>query len=203
VTATSKDGQTATASIDYTILKLTSQVISFASVPPASPLVGHIYTVSATGGASGNPVTFTIDSASTAGACSISGASVLFTGGGRCVLDANQAGNGSYLAAPEVQQSLNVILTSQGLATLTLYYIETSANYQALNARQQAAVIATVEHTVLVFFRRIVPGLTAAQKALLINDAKPFLRDVVSYGWLTSRQATTLLTDASELLATT
>ena len=72
--------------------------------------------MAATGGASGNPVTFTIDGASTAGACSIAGAVVSFTGVGTCIIDANQAGNASYAAAPQVQQPVTV---SKGAQTIT------------------------------------------------------------------------------------
>ena len=85
-----------------------TQAITFTSTPPPSPVVGGSYTVTATGGASGNPVTFTIDGSGTPGACSISGAVVSFTGIGTCVIDANQAGNASYAAAPQVQQSFAI-----------------------------------------------------------------------------------------------
>ncbi len=61
----------------------------------------------ATGGASGNPVTFSIDPS--AGAAPSSGATVTFTGAGTCVIDANQAGNTNYIAAPQVQQSITVV----------------------------------------------------------------------------------------------
>ena len=63
--------------------------------------------MTATGGASGNPVIFSID-ASAMGSCSISGAPVTFAAVGTCVIDANQAGNASYEAATQVQQSFGV-----------------------------------------------------------------------------------------------
>ena len=69
--------------------------------------MGGTYTVTASGGASGNPVTFSIDS-SAHGSCSISGATVTFVAVGTCVIDANQAGNASYEAATQVQQSFAV-----------------------------------------------------------------------------------------------
>ena len=87
---------------------LTSQAITFTSPAPTGATAGDAtYTVTATGGASGNPVTFTIDPSSN-GACSISGAVVSFLANGTCVIDANQAGNASYAAAPQVQQSFGV-----------------------------------------------------------------------------------------------
>ena len=86
-----------------------SQAIRFTSTPPASPVYGGSYTVTATGGASGNSVVFSIDRSSAAGACSISGAKVLFTSAGSCVIDANQAGTASYAPAPQVQQTLTIV----------------------------------------------------------------------------------------------
>jgi hypothetical protein len=59
------------------------------------------------GGGSGNPVIFTIDS-TTASVCSIKGATVTFNQPGTCVIDANQAGNARYQAAPQVQQMITV-----------------------------------------------------------------------------------------------
>jgi len=85
----------------------TTQAIAFTSAPPAKPVTGGTYRVAATGGASGNPVTFTIDAASTSG-CSISGKVVTFNAAGSCVIDANQAGNADYAAAPQAQQTVAV-----------------------------------------------------------------------------------------------
>ena len=62
------------------------------------------------GGASGNPVTFSIDPSAN-GSCSMSGATVTFVAVGTCVIDANQAGNASYEAATQVQQSFAVVGT--------------------------------------------------------------------------------------------
>ena len=85
-----------------------SQTISFTSTAPAPAIVGGpTYTVTATA-TSGLPVTFTIDASATS-VCSISGSTVSFIGAGTCVIDANQAGNANYNAAPQVQQSFAVI----------------------------------------------------------------------------------------------
>src|SRR5579875_3022221 len=93
-----------------------TQTITFTSSPPSNAAVGGpTYTVSATGGASGNPVVFTIDASATS-VCSISGSTVSFIGAGTCVIDANQAGNANYLAAPQVQQSFAV---GQGSQTIS------------------------------------------------------------------------------------
>ncbi|MGO9029033.1 MAG: beta strand repeat-containing protein, partial [Acidimicrobiales bacterium] len=93
---------------------LTAQTVTFTSTAPTNATVGGAtYTLAATGGASGNPVTFTVDASSTAGACSVTSAVVSFTGAGSCVIDANQAGNVIYAAAPEVEQSITVGKGSQ------------------------------------------------------------------------------------------
>jgi len=96
---------------------LGSQTITITSTAPAATVGGPTYTVTATGGASGNPVTFTIDGASTAGACSIAGAVVSFTGAGTCIVDANQAGNANYAAADQKQQTVTVAKGSQTITT--------------------------------------------------------------------------------------
>jgi hypothetical protein len=102
---------------------LIAQTITFTSSAPTSATVGGAtYTVAATGGASGNPVLFNIATASSA-VCSMSGAVVSFTGPGTCTIDANQAGNSTYNAAPQAQQSFTVSSTSTGFAysqTLTV-----------------------------------------------------------------------------------
>ena len=74
-----------------------------------------MYTVAATA-SSGLAVTFSVAPAS-AGVCSISGTTVSMTGGGTCVVNADQAGNASYAAAAQVQQSFSV---GKGAQTITI-----------------------------------------------------------------------------------
>jgi streptogramin lyase len=98
-----------------------AQTITFTSTPPASPAFGSSYTVSATGGGSGNPVTFVID-AEGLGPCVISGSTVTFIGAGSCVIGAGQAGNADYQAAT-AQQVITVpqeapVLTWDGPANI-------------------------------------------------------------------------------------
>ncbi len=92
-----------------------SQTISFTSTGPAKPVIGGKYMVGATA-SSGLPVSFSIDGSSTAGACSVSGGTVLFTGAGSCVIDANQVGNEAYLPAPQKQQTVEVVKDSQTIS---------------------------------------------------------------------------------------
>lgn len=98
------------------------QTIKFAS-SVSSPTVGGTYVPTATGGASGQPVIFSIDPSSVG--CSISGGTVTFTTTGVCVIDANQAGSTDYYAAKTAQQRLvvstppNCANTSIGATPLT------------------------------------------------------------------------------------
>jgi len=88
----------------------TAQAITFTG--PSSGSVGTSATLSATGGASGNPVVFSIDSTSGTGVCNVSGTNgttLNYTAAGSCVIDANQAGNTSYAAATQVQWSITVV----------------------------------------------------------------------------------------------
>ena len=92
------------------------QTIMFTSTAPANARVGGAtYAPTATGGASGQPVTFTIDGTAT-GVCSISGGVVSFSAVGTCIVDANQAGDGDYNAAPQKQQSFAVAKGDQTIA---------------------------------------------------------------------------------------
>ena len=89
--------------------------------PPTSGTVGTSTTLSATGGASGNPVVFSVDSSSGSGVCNVTGTNgttLHYTAAGTCVVDANQAGNSTYSAAPQVQAKITV--SSQAQAQLSV-----------------------------------------------------------------------------------
>jgi outer membrane protein OmpA-like peptidoglycan-associated protein len=104
-------------------------VITFTNTPPAPALVGSTYTVSATGGASGNPVTYRVDGSSTSG-CTVNASSGLVTLSapmGTCVIDANQAGNALYLAAGQAQQT---VTTTPGPPIATIAAPSTGATYR-------------------------------------------------------------------------
>jgi Tol biopolymer transport system component len=82
------------------------QTISFTA--PSTGLVGGSAALSATGGASGNAVTFALDPSSGSGVCSVSGDTVSYLAAGSCVIDASQAGDTDYSAAPPVSQTITV-----------------------------------------------------------------------------------------------
>jgi Spherulation-specific family 4 len=86
-----------------------AQTITFPS--PGPGVVGQSPTLAATGGASGNPVVFSVDASSGGGVCSVSGtngSTVNYLAAGTCVIDANQAAGNGYAAAPQVQQTITV-----------------------------------------------------------------------------------------------
>jgi hypothetical protein len=86
-----------------------AQTITFPS--PGPGVVGQSATLAATGGASGNPVVFSVDASSGGGVCSVSGtngSTVNYLAAGTCVIDANQAAGNGYAAAPQVQQTITV-----------------------------------------------------------------------------------------------
>ena len=86
-----------------------SQSISFATQAPGT--VGGSAILSATGGASGNPVVFSVDASSGAGVCNVSGTygtTVNYAAVGSCVIDANQAGGANYSAAAQAQMTITV-----------------------------------------------------------------------------------------------
>jgi hypothetical protein len=70
---------------------------------PATAASGDAFTVAATGGASGNPVTFTVGAGS---ACTLAGATYTMSSNtGHCYVVANQAGNSNYAAAAQVTET--------------------------------------------------------------------------------------------------
>ena len=93
-----------------------NQVIAFTSTAPSNAVVGDSYQPQATGGASGNAVTF-----GAIGACSWNGGTglVTMTSVGTCTVMADQAGNANYDAAPQVMQSFGAAKANQTIAVNT------------------------------------------------------------------------------------
>ena len=94
--------------LDYkaVIAPLLAQAITFTSTPPSPALLGGTYAVTATGGGSGNAVTF---SSLTPAVCSVTGATVNLDAVGLCTIAADQASGPGYLAAPQATQSFGVV----------------------------------------------------------------------------------------------
>ncbi len=97
------DTDASSSAVDSDSVIFAPQAISFTS--PTLGIAGQSAALVATGGASGNPVVFSVDPSSGAGVCSVSGidgTTLSYMQAGTCVIDADQAGNASYAAAPTV-----------------------------------------------------------------------------------------------------
>ena len=99
---------------DVTLTAIAAQAITFGA--PA----GHVYgdapfTVSATGGGSGNPVTFSSQSTGVCTTGGANGADVTIVAPGTCTIAANQAAGSGYSAAPQVTQSFTVAKAPQNI----------------------------------------------------------------------------------------
>ncbi|WP_425425528.1 beta strand repeat-containing protein, partial [Uliginosibacterium gangwonense] len=113
VTATNSVGTGAASAASNSVTPKSPQTITFAN--PGSQNFGTTPTLSATSD-SGLTVTFT---SSTTGVCTItSGGTLTFLTTGTCTIDADQAGNGTYLAATTVPQSFTVVAVVPGAPTI-------------------------------------------------------------------------------------
>jgi len=92
------------------------QTITFTSSPPSPAVVGYAYDVGATGGLSGNLVTF---SSLSSGVCTVSGNIVNLTGDGDCIVAADQAAGAGYLAAMRKTQTFHVVQPIQQVVAFT------------------------------------------------------------------------------------
>ncbi len=110
VTAKNKIGTGAASAASNSVTPVANQTISFGAAP--SLTFGGTATVSATA-TSGLLVSF---SSTTPSVCTVSGSTVTALTGGNCIIAANQAGNGSYKAAPQVTQSITVAKVSQSIS---------------------------------------------------------------------------------------
>jgi hypothetical protein len=91
-----------------------TQAIKFTPTTPITYGVGSV-TLSATGGASGNPVTFALVS----GPATLSGSTLGITGAGSIVVTASQAGNTNYAAATPVTATIVVNAAPAAVALTT------------------------------------------------------------------------------------
>ncbi|MDR3483170.1 MAG: Ig-like domain repeat protein [Burkholderiaceae bacterium] len=96
--------------VTRSITLIATQTIGFAALPD-QPFGVTPPTLTATA-SSGLPVSF---SSLTTNTCTVSGTTVTLLAGGSCSIAANQAGNGSYSAAPQVIQSFAVVLAGQSM----------------------------------------------------------------------------------------
>ena len=103
VTATNVSGTGAPSAASNSVTPRAAQTITFNN--PGTQNFGTTPTLTATA-SSGLAVSFT---SSTTAVCTITSGGVLTTvSSGTCTINANQAGNGTYLAAPQVSQSFTI-----------------------------------------------------------------------------------------------
>jgi hypothetical protein len=107
-----------------------SQTITFPAIP--DQLATDTVTLSATGGASGNPVTFAV----TSGPATIDAGVLSFSNSGEVTVTASQAGNANYEVAPDVSRTFTV---SKATATLIL-----SRLHQVADGTAREVVVTTV-----------------------------------------------------------
>ncbi|MBE1162466.1 fibronectin type III domain-containing protein [Dyella acidiphila] len=113
VTATNSAGTGAPSAASSSTTPQNAQTITFSN--PGSQNFGTTPTLTATA-TSSLTVTFT---SSTTAVCTItSGGTLTFITDGTCTINANQAGNGTYLPAPQVSQSFNVNAIVPGAPTI-------------------------------------------------------------------------------------
>lgn len=106
VTAVNGNGIGDVSAPSNSVTPSTAQTIANLAATPSTGTVGGSSTLTATGGASGNPVTF---ATSTPSVCTVSGSSVRYTSAGTCTVTANQAGGGTY--GPATTASLSIVTT--------------------------------------------------------------------------------------------
>jgi hypothetical protein len=119
VTLTPTDSTAFGAATATVMLTVNQAAQSITFTPPASPVTYPLsspITLVATGGASGNPVTFSVLSGP-ATVSGVNGSILTITGAGTVVIAANQAGNTNYTAAPQATQS--IVVNPPVIAVLT------------------------------------------------------------------------------------
>ncbi|OWK43984.1 YDG domain-containing protein [Fimbriiglobus ruber] len=124
--ASDADYAAATAVQQTLVVNAAAQTITFAPLTAVTYAAGLTVNLAATGGGSGNAVTFTVVS----GPATVSGNVLTVTGAGSVVIQANQAGDTDYAAAAAVHQSLVVnpiVLTVTGITVVNRAYNGTSS----------------------------------------------------------------------------
>ena len=150
-----------------------NQAITFGTAPTV--VAGGTGKMSATGGGSGNPVVFT---STTAGICTVTGSTITGVAVGTCTIAANQAGTGSYTAAPQVTQSFNIGKGNQiiSLGTTPTLVVGSIGSVSATGGTSGNPVIFTSTTPAVCAITQyiaqyIVSGLTAGTCSLSVNQS--------------------------------
>lgn len=141
VTATNGAGTSTASSASNSVTPKGAQAITFNN--PGAQNFGTSPTVTATATSTLAP-TFTT---ATAGVCTITpGGTLTFVTAGSCTISANQAGNGSFNAAPQVQQTFTVNAVAPGaptIGTATAGDTQATVTFTAPASNGGAAIIAS------------------------------------------------------------
>ena len=116
------------------------QTIVFETAVPAPTYGDQPFEITASGGDSGNPVTFTAS-----GACTVQGnngvALVTIVAAGTCEIRASQAGNANYEAAPEATMSLAVAKATPSFSALDTPTIEAGSALASVSGTLKAGAL--------------------------------------------------------------
>lgn len=138
VTATNSVGTGSASTASTAVTPKAAQTITFDN--PGAQNFGATPTLSASSN-SGLTPTFT---SSTTGVCTVaSGGGLTFVSAGTCTINANQAGNGSYLAATQVSQSFTVNAVAPGapvIGTATAGNTQATVTFTAPASNGGAAI---------------------------------------------------------------
>lgn len=118
VTATNSAGTGGASGVSNSITPASPQVINFAN--PGAQSFGTAPDLSILGGGASSTSGLTVAfSSSTTGVCTITSGGILtFVTAGTCTINANQAGNGTFLPAPQVTRSFTVNPSVPGAPTI-------------------------------------------------------------------------------------
>ncbi|WP_370562533.1 autotransporter domain-containing protein [Luteimonas sp. C3_2_a3] len=147
-----------TVTQDIAIGQAAQAITAFAADPAAPAFVPDgTFTVSATGGASGNPVLF---GTATPTVCTVSGSTVMMQSAGTCTVTADQAGNGNYSAALQARLDVVIGAGSQAITfgaqtartfvaggTFALDPVATASSGLPVSYRTQTAGVCTISGT--------------------------------------------------------
>jgi uncharacterized repeat protein (TIGR01451 family) len=103
---------------------ISPQMITFISSAPIDAVVGGPTYLALATASSGLPVVLTIDGAADT-ICTINDGTVSFIGAGTCTINANQAGNDAFAAAPQVQQAF-AVTSAGGILPQTIAFTSTA-----------------------------------------------------------------------------
>jgi Regulator of chromosome condensation (RCC1) repeat len=157
------------------------QTITFTSTAPNLPLVNATYAVTATA-SSGLAVSVT---SLTPGTCTVTGSTATFVAAGSCTIAADQAGDATYLAAPEQKQSITIITAAQAVLNLI-----TTVNSMSLSAGVASSLKAPLKN------------INTNNKAAACDKLNLFIDQVkAETPPLTGAQATQLLQAANAIKA--